>query len=125
MSYRGVVLKEMDVEAILARRPEFAIVDELAHTNAPGSRNPKRYQDVQQLLTARINVTTALNIQHVESLTPIVKRLTGLNIHETIPDAFLAHAHEIVDVDISVEELRERLCEGKIYPIQQVNLALR
>jgi two-component system sensor histidine kinase KdpD len=125
MSYRGVVLKEMDVEAILARRPEFAIVDELAHTNAPGSRNPKRYQDVQQLLTARINVITALNIQHVESLTPIVKRLTGLNIHETIPDAFLAHADEIVDVDISVEELGDRLREGKIYPIQQVNLALR
>ena len=112
--YRGVVLKEMDVEAVLARKPKFAIVDELAHTNVPGSRNPKRYQDVQELLAARINVITALNIQHVESLTPIVKRLIGVTIHETVPDAFLAHADEIVDVDISVEELRDRLREGKI-----------
>ena len=125
ISYRGVLLKEMDVDAILARRPEFAIVDELPHTNVPGSRNHKRYQDVQQLLAAGINVITALNIQHVESLAPIVKRLTGLTIHESVPDAFLARAEEIVDIDVSVEELRERLREGKIYPIQQVNLALR
>jgi two-component system sensor histidine kinase KdpD len=123
--YRDVVLKEMDVDAILARKPQFAIVDELPHTNAPGSRNPKRYQDVQELLAARIDVITALNIQHVESLTPIVKRLTGVTVQETVPDSFLAHADEIVDVDVSIEELRERLREGKIYPIQQVNLALR
>lgn len=123
--YRGVVLKEMDVDAILARRPEFAIVDELPHTNVPGSLNHKRYQDVQQLLAAGINIITALNIQHVESLAPIVKRLTGLTIRESVPDAFLARAEEIVDIDVSVEELRERLREGKIYPIQQVNLALR
>jgi two-component system, OmpR family, sensor histidine kinase KdpD len=123
--YRGVVLKEMDLEAILSRKPAFVIVDELAHTNAPGSRNPKRYQDVQELLAVRINVITALNIQHVESLTPIVKRLTGVSVHESVPDAFLAHADEVVDVDVSIEELRERLREGKIYPIQQVNLALR
>jgi two-component system, OmpR family, sensor histidine kinase KdpD len=123
--YRGVLVKEMDLDAILARKPEFAIVDELAHTNAAGSRNDKRFQDVQELLTAGINVVTALNIQHVESMGPIVKRLTGLNIRETVPDAFLAGADEIVDVDVSIEELRERLREGKIYPIQQVNLALR
>jgi len=123
--YRGVILKEMDVDAILARAPEFAIVDELAHTNVPGSRDHKRYQDVQQLLAAGINVITALNIQHVESLAPIVKRLTGLTIHERVPEAFLTRAEEIVDIDVSVEELRERLREGKIYPIQQVNLALR
>jgi two-component system sensor histidine kinase KdpD len=123
--YRGVLLMEMDVDAILARRPEYAIVDELPHTNAPGSRNHRRYQDVQELLAAGINVITALNIQHVESLAPIVKRLTGLTIHESVPDAFLARAQEIVDIDVSVEELRERLRTGKIYPIQQVNLALR
>jgi two-component system, OmpR family, sensor histidine kinase KdpD len=123
--YRGVLLKEMDVDAILARTPEFAIVDEVAHTNVPGSRNPKRYQDAQELLAAGINVISALNIQHVESLAPIVKRLTGVTVHESVPDAFLARAEEIVDIDVSVEELRERLREGKIYPIQQVNLALR
>jgi two-component system sensor histidine kinase KdpD len=123
--YRGVLLKEMDVDAILERAPEFAIVDELAHTNASGSRNHKRYQDVQQLLAAGVNVISAVNIQHVEGLAPIVKRLTGLTIHESVPDSFLAHAEEIVDIDVSAEELRERLLEGKIYPIQQVNLALR
>jgi two-component system, OmpR family, sensor histidine kinase KdpD len=123
--YRGVALKEMDLEAILSRKPEFVIVDELAHTNVPGSRNAKRYRDVQELLAARINVITALNIQHVESLAPIVKHLTGVSIHESVPDAFLAHADEVVDVDVSIEELRERLREGKIYPIQQVTLALR
>jgi two-component system, OmpR family, sensor histidine kinase KdpD len=123
--YRGVSLKEIDVDAILARAPEFTVVDELAHTNVPGSRNHKRYQDVEQLLNAGINVISALNIQHVESLAPIVKRLTGIAIHESVPDAFLTRADEIVDVDVSVEELRERLREGKIYPLQQVNLALR
>jgi two-component system, OmpR family, sensor histidine kinase KdpD len=123
--YHGIVLKEMDVEAILARKPEFAIVDELAHTNVPGSRNPKRYQDVEELLAARINVITALNIQHVESVAPIVSRLAGITIHETVPDAFLVLADELVDVDVSVEELRERLLEGKLYPLQQVTFALR
>lgn len=123
--YRGILVKEMDFEAILARKPEFAVVDELAHTNVPGSRNHKRYQDVQELLAAGINVISALNIQHVESMGPIVKRFTGVIIHETVPDAFLGAADEVVDVDVSVEELRERLHEGKIYPIQQVNLALR
>ena len=123
--YRGVVLKEMDLDAILARKPEFVIVDELAHTNVPDSRNAKRHQDVEQLIAAGINVITALNVQHVESLTPLVKRLTGITVHETVPDAVLAHADEVVDVDVSIEELRERLRDGKIYPIQQVNLALR
>jgi two-component system sensor histidine kinase KdpD len=125
VTYHGITMKEMDCDAILARAPEFAIVDELAHTNVPGSRNHKRYHDVQQLLAGGINVITALNIQHVESMGPIVKRLTGITIHETVPDGFLDNADEIVDVDVSVEELRERLREGKIYPIQQVNLALR
>jgi two-component system sensor histidine kinase KdpD len=123
--YRGIIAKEMDIDAILARKPGFAIVDELAHTNIPGSRNQKRYQDVHELLAAGIDVISALNIQHVESMGPLVKRLTGITVHETVPDAILAGADEIVDVDVSVEELRERLREGKIYPIQQVNLALR
>jgi two-component system sensor histidine kinase KdpD len=100
-------------------------VDELAHTNVPGSRNHKRFQDVQQLLAAGVNVIGALNIQHVESMGPIVKHLTGLTIRETIPETFLDGADEVVVVDVSVEELRERLREGKIYPIQQVNLALQ
>jgi two-component system, OmpR family, sensor histidine kinase KdpD len=125
VSYRGVVLKEMDVDAVLARRPRFAIVDELAHTNAPGCRQPKRYQDVEELLKAGINVIAAVNIQHVQSLSPIVKRLTGVTVTETIPDSFLARAEEIVDVDVSTEKLLQRVREGKIYPIEQVTLALR
>ena len=113
----------MDLEAILARKPEFAIVDELAHSNAPGARHAKRYQDA--LLEARINVITALNIQHLESLNHIVKRLIGVTVDETVPDSFLARADEVVDVDVSVEELRERLRGGKIYPMEQVTLALQ
>lgn len=125
LSYRGLTVKEMDLEAILARKPEFAIVDELAHTNAPGARHAKRYQDVQALLDAGINIITALNVQHLESLNHIVKRLIGVKVNETVPDSFLARADEVVDVDVSVEELRERLRGGKIYPIEQVSLALR
>jgi len=123
--YRGLTVMEMNLDAILARKPEFAIVDELAHSNAPGARHAKRYQDVQALLDARINVITALNIQHLESLHHIVKRLIGVTVNETVPDSFLARADEVVDVDVSVEELRERLRGGKIYPIEQVTLALR
>jgi len=125
ISHRGVVLKEMDVDAVLARRPQFAIVDELAHSNAPGSRHPKRYQDVEKLLEAGINVITAVNIQHIQSLSPIVKRFTGVTVTETIPESLLARAEEIVDVDVSTDELLQRVREGKIYPIEQVNLALR
>jgi two-component system, OmpR family, sensor histidine kinase KdpD len=125
INYRGVILREMDVDAILARRPEFAVVDELAHTNAPGSRHQKRYEDVEELLAAGINVITAVNIQHIQSLTPIVKKFTGITVTQTVPDSFLAHATEIVDVDISAEELLQRLQEGKICPIDQVSLALR
>jgi two-component system, OmpR family, sensor histidine kinase KdpD len=125
ISYRGAVLREMDVDAIVARRPEFAIVDELPHTNAPGSRHQRRYEDVEELLAAGINVITAVNIQHIQSLMPIVKRLTGTTVTETIPDSFLAQADEIVDVDISAEELLQRVQEGKIFPIQQVSVALR
>jgi two-component system sensor histidine kinase KdpD len=125
VAYRGVVLKEMDVEAILARRPEFAIVDELAHTNAPGSRYNKRHQDVEDLIANGINVITAFNIQHLESLNQLVRRMMGIDVKETVPDTFLARADQVVTVDISVEELRQRLREGKIYPADQVEQALR
>jgi two-component system sensor histidine kinase KdpD len=123
--YRGVILKEMDLDAILARKPEIVVVDELAHTNASGSRHHKRYQDVEELIANGINVITAFNIQHLESLNAMVRRTTGVEVKETLPDAFLLRADEVVTVDISVEELRQRLREGKIYPPEQIEQALR
>jgi two-component system, OmpR family, sensor histidine kinase KdpD len=123
--YRNVTLGEMDLDALLARKPEYAVVDELAHTNVPGSRHSKRYQDVEELLAAGINVISAVNIQHLESLTPMVKRITGVEVRETLPDAFLQRADQIITVDISAEALRQRLREGKIYPPEQVEQALK
>jgi two-component system sensor histidine kinase KdpD len=125
LPYRGVTLEEMDVDAILARKPEFAIVDELPHTNASGSRHSKRYQDVEELVANGINVITAFNVQHLESLNEIVRRITGVEIRETIPDTVLAHADQVVTVDVPVEELRQRLREGKIYPPERVEQALK
>ncbi len=125
LSYKGVTLKEMDVDALLLRRPEYAIVDELAHTNAPGSRHNKRYQDVEYLIDNGVNVITAVNVQHLESLRGVVKRITGVEVKETVPDTFLARADQIVTVDLSVEELRDRLREGKIYPAERVDQALK
>ncbi|MGH7906045.1 MAG: histidine kinase [Candidatus Binataceae bacterium] len=123
--YRGVMLQEMDVDGVLARKPEFAIVDELAHTNVAGSRHEKRYQDVEELIAAGINVISAFNIQHLESLNQMVRRITGVDISETVPDTFLARAGQVVTVDIPIEELRQRLRDGKIYPPEQVEAALR
>jgi two-component system, OmpR family, sensor histidine kinase KdpD len=125
LDYRGVPMEEMDVDAILARRPEVAVVDELAHTNVAGSKHEKRYQDIEELLAAGINVITAMNIQHVESLNPMIKRLTGVDVRETVPDSFLVRADQIVNVDITVEALRERLREGKVYPPAQIEHALK
>ena len=115
IEYRGTKLEEMDLDAILTWHPELAVVDELAHTNAPGSRHPKRYQDVLELLDAGINVYTTLNVQHVGSRSDTVRQITGAPVSETVPDSVLDLADEIVLVDLTPEQLRERLAEGKVY----------
>jgi two-component system sensor histidine kinase KdpD len=124
IEYRGIVLEEMDVDAVIQRRPTIALVDELAHTNAPGSRNAKRYQDVEEILRAGINVVTTLNIQHLESLHDIVERATGVRVKERLPDYVVTMADQIVNVDLSAEDLRERLQMGKVYPAERVQTAL-
>jgi two-component system, OmpR family, sensor histidine kinase KdpD len=125
IEYRGVTLEEMDVDAIIARSPEIVIVDELPHTNVSGSKHSRRYQDIEELLDYGTNVITAFNIQHLESLNQMIRRITGVDVRETVPDAFLARADEVVTVDISVEELRRRLRDGKIYPADRVEQALK
>jgi two-component system sensor histidine kinase KdpD len=122
--YRGVNLKEMDVDAILARHPNTVVVDELAHTNVPGSKNRKRYEDVLELLEAGINVMTAVNIQHLETLNDAVNRSANTVIRETVPDSFLKRADEVVNVDVTVDELRTRLRAGKIYAAEKVEQSL-
>src|SRR5450631_3624995 len=122
--YRGVELKEMDVDAILVRHPDTVIVDELAHTNVPGSKNRKRYEDVLELLDAGINVMTAVNIQHLDTLNDAVNRSANTVIRETVPDSFFKRADEVINVDISVEELRLRLRAGKIYAPEKVEQSL-
>jgi two-component system, OmpR family, sensor histidine kinase KdpD len=122
--YRGIILEEMDVDAILARKPQIVLVDELAHTNVPGSRNAKRYQDVQDILAKGIHVITTLNIQHLESLYDVVEKASGVRVHERLPDAVLAEADQIVNVDLTTEDLGERLKEGKIYPTDRIETAL-
>ncbi|HZB87655.1 MAG TPA: universal stress protein [Terracidiphilus sp.] len=122
--YRGVELKEMDVDAILARHPDTVIVDELAHTNVPGSKNRKRYEDVLELLDAGIGVMTAINIQHLETLNDSVNRSANIVVRETVPDSFVKRADEVINVDITVEELRNRLREGKIYAAEKIEQSL-
>jgi two-component system sensor histidine kinase KdpD len=124
IEYKGVVLDEMDLDAVLARRPTVALVDELAHTNAPGSRYPKRYQDVEELLRSGINVISTLNVQHLESLYDLVERSTGVKVKERIPDYVLGMADQIVNVDLPAEDLRERLLSGRVYPEERVARAL-
>lgn len=124
VEYRGVTLEEMDVDAIRTRKPEICVVDELAHSNVPGSRNGKRYEDVLELLAAGIHVMTAVNIQHLETLNDAVARATGVRVRETVPDTFLDRADEVINVDVTVEELRNRLREGKIYKPEKVEQAL-
>jgi two-component system sensor histidine kinase KdpD len=122
--YHGVNLKEMDIEAILARHPQTVVVDELAHTNVPGSKNRKRYEDVLELLEAGINVMTAVNIQHMETLNDAVYRSANTVVRETVPDNFLKRANEVVNVDLTVDELRSRLRQGKIYAAEKVEQSL-
>jgi len=122
--YKAVVIEEMDVDAILARKPQMCVVDELAHTNVPGSRHEKRYQDVLQLLDAGINVMTAVNIQHLETLNDLVSRVTGVKVRETVPDTFLDRADEVINVDVTVDELRTRLRQGKVYKPEKIEQAL-
>jgi two-component system sensor histidine kinase KdpD len=124
VEYQGVVLKELDLDAILSRKPAVALVDELAHTNAVGSRHPKRYQDVEELLDHGIDVYTTLNVQHFESLNDVVEKITGIRTQETLPDTFLDKADEVQVVDIPLEELFERLREGKVYIPQQAQRAI-
>jgi two-component system sensor histidine kinase KdpD len=124
VEYRGVTLAEMDLDAVLARKPKVALVDELAHTNAPGSRHEKRYQDVLDLLGHGIDVMTAVNIQHLETLNDVVSRITGVQVRETVPDTFIDRADEVINVDLTVDELRDRLKQGKIYRPEKIEQAL-
>lgn len=123
VEYRGVAVEEMDLDAILARKPEVCIVDEIAHTNVPGSRHRKRYKDVLEILDAGINVIGALNIQHLESLKDLVERSSGIAIRETVPDSFLEEALQVVNLDLAVEDLLERLEAGRIYASEKVSWA--
>ncbi len=124
VEYRGVLVEEMDVDAVLVRRPAVAVVDEIPHTNLPSSKNRKRYQDVVDLLAAGINVIGALNIQHLESLNDLIQRNTGVRVRETVPDSFLEQADQVVNLDLAVEDLVERLRSGKIYPAEKIPWAL-
>lgn len=124
IEYRGNIFKEMDLQAVIDRRPAVAIVDELAHTNIEGAKNSKRYEDVLELLENGISVITAVNIQHIESLNDIITRTTGVNVRETVPDCFFNRADEVIDVDVSIDTLRTRLRQGKIYSIEKIEQAL-
>ncbi|HEY4770449.1 MAG TPA: universal stress protein [Myxococcales bacterium] len=122
--YRGVVVEEMDLDAVRERRPTVAVVDEIPHTNAPGCVNRKRYQDVLALLDAGINVIGAMNVQHLESLNGLIERATGVAVRETVPDSFLKQADQVVNLDLAVEDLQERLRAGKIYAPEKIPWAL-
>jgi two-component system sensor histidine kinase KdpD len=124
IEYRDVVLEEMDLDAVIERDPQIAIVDELAHTDVPGVKNRKRYEDVLELLSHDISVITAVNIQHLESLNDVVARTTGVRVRETVPDHFFRRADEVVNVDVSVETLRTRLRQGKIYGVEKIEQSL-
>src|SRR6201987_2711571 len=124
MPYRGTSFEEMDLDAVLARHPDVALVDEFAHTNVPGSRNPKRWQDVQELLDAGIDVISNVNIQHLESLNDVVEKITGVPQRETVPDAIVRAADQVELVDMTPEALRRRMAHGNIYPAEKIDAAL-
>ena len=125
VTWKGVTLTEMDTEAVIDRRPQLALVDELAHTNAPGSKYDKRYQDVEDLLAEGIDVYSTMNIQHLESLNDLVARITGVVVRERVPDRLLDEADEVVVVDVTPETLQERLSDGKIYAPEKIDQALQ
>jgi two-component system, OmpR family, sensor histidine kinase KdpD len=125
IEYRGVPVEEMDLDAVVRRKPQIAVVDEIPHTNAPGSANRKRWQDVLALLDAGINVLGALNVQHLESLNGLIERVTGVSVRETVPDSFLKQADQVVNLDLAVEDLQERLKQGKIYAPEKISWALQ
>src|SRR4029434_9877553 len=122
--YRGTMLEAFDLDAALARRPTLLLMDELAHTNASGSRHAKRWQDVEELLDAGIDVYTTVNVQHLESLNDVVAQITGVLVRETVPDSLLDHADEVELIDLPPDELLRRLREGKVYVPVQANRAL-
>jgi two-component system sensor histidine kinase KdpD len=124
LEYRGTVFEEMDLDGIIKRKPAVVVVDELAHSNIEGSKNEKRYQDVLEILDNGISVVTAVNIQHIESLNDVISRTTGVQVRETVPDTFFKRADEIIDVDVSVDTLRTRLKQGKIYAPEKIEQAL-
>jgi len=125
VDYRGTKLSEMDVDAVLARRPQVALIDELAHTNAPGVSHHKRWEDIEDIRDAGIDVITTMNIQHLESVKDVVERITGITVHETVPDAVLDRADEVQFIDITPEALRKRMRHGNVYPPERVDMALR
>ncbi|HTP70545.1 MAG TPA: universal stress protein [Dongiaceae bacterium] len=125
LDYKGTVFEEMDVDAILKRKPEVALVDELAHTNIPGSKHRKRYEDVQALLAAGIDVNSTLNIQHIESLAPTVRAITGVTVRETVPDWLPLSASETVMVDLTPEALQNRMKRGDVYGLEKVEQSLK
>src|SRR5215469_4790522 len=124
VDYQGHELQEMDLDAVIARHPQVALVDELAHTNAPGVRHTKRYQDVEDILAAGIDVLTTVNVQHLESVTDLVEHITGIPVRETLPDRVLDQADEIQFIDISPEALRKRMRHGNVYARERVDTAL-
>src|SRR3989440_4102808 len=124
IAYRGSEFEEMDVDAVLSRRPHVALVDELAHTNVPGSRNEKRWRDVEELLEAGIDVISTVNIQHLESLNDVVEKITGVPQRETVPDAVVRAADQVELVDMTPEALRRRMAHGNIYPPEKIDAAL-
>jgi Osmosensitive K+ channel histidine kinase len=125
VEYNGVVMDEMDTDAIIARRPKIALIDELAHTNVPGSKNNKRYEDVEEILNHGIDVVSTLNIQHLESLNDVVKQITGITVRETIPDKIIEDADEVLVIDITPTALQNRLEGGHIYKYENVPRALK
>ncbi|HEY9521840.1 MAG TPA: histidine kinase, partial [Thermopolyspora sp.] len=124
ITYRGVIFEELDIDAVIARRPRTALIDELAHTNVPGSRNAKRWQDVEEVLDAGIDVVSTVNIQHLESINDVIRQITGVPQRETIPDQVVRRADQIELVDMSPQALRRRMAHGNVYPPEKVDAAL-